>query len=160
MRFDKKRMVCLLAIVLVLGALAGPVSAVIYDYQDSYPIPEGLITQYAWTNLYPCQLKIDDTSMYLLYQGNQEEVAVRAMGCTDSNGSGMINKSYNYGQYVAFYICEQDTPYRIVNRVWEDGYRYCTLGFFPKDFNGTVGGDWFPVLQTTNYYFPEIGAYE
>ena len=159
MKQVKRLAVLLLTVVLVMAALSGVVSATGYNKGQKFDIDTATITQYAWSYINPAAEKTDTNSLYLFYSGNQEKVAVRAMGCTDTKGSDMKNVSYYGNRYVDYYLCEQNEHYRIVSRVREDGFNFCTLGFFPQDFSGSVSGYWHPSLIMESYIFAPVGAY-
>lgn len=159
MKQVKRLAALLLTVVLVMAAFSGVVSATGYNKGQRFVINPTTITQYAWLYINPAEEKEDDKSLYLFYSGNQETVAVRAMGCTSANGSGMINLSYYSGRDVDYYLCEQYEHYRIVSQVNEEGFEYCTLGFFPKNFSGSLTGYWHPSLIMESYIFAPVGAY-
>lgn len=159
MKHGRNIAVLLLVVVLMLPAFAGAVFADDFNDEFYFEINPSTITQYAWSYINPAAEKSDFESMYLYYDGNQEEVAVRAMGCTNTKGAGLTNVSYYGTRYVEYFICEPDTPYRIVNHVREDCFNYCTLGFFPKDFGGSLSGFWYPSVKVSGYEVPTVGAY-
>lgn len=159
MKQAKRLAVLLLAVVLVMAVFSGVVSASGYNKGQRFAINPTTITQYAWNYINPAAEKTDTNSLYLFYSGNQEMVAVRAMGCTNTSGSGMTNVSYYDSRYVDYYLCEQYEHYRIVSRVREDGFNFCTLGFFPQNFSGSLTGYWHPSLIMKSYIFAPVGAY-
>lgn len=159
MKQVKRLAVLLLAVVLVMAAHSSVVSAMGYNKGQRFEISPVVITQYAWNYINPAVEKTDTNSQYLFYSGDQETVAVRAMGCTDTRGSGMTNVSCYNSRDVDYYLCEQYEHYRIVSNVREDGFNYCTLGFFPQNFSGSLTGYWHPSLIMQSYIFAPVGAY-
>ncbi len=87
--------------------------------------------------------KTNTTPVYLYYtKGIYNAVRVRAFGQTSYSGSRIDCTWYN-GKYVSYVTCTKDTKYSIRSKIYEDGYRWASLGFWSQ-YPDKITGVWSP----------------
>lgn len=109
------------------------------------------------TDVDPPRDKTDTTPLYVNIQtGDQKYMWVFAMGC-DSKGNNKINLTCVNGQYVSHVTCSvglgDSHKYNIHSWIYEEGYRYATLGFASEKYvDDYITGVWSPDSQGTYKY--------